>query len=211
MLINSGVQTQVLKVSTLEAGNSYKDFAIQSDAVLLTLYVKQITGTLQVSLVALNSDNSVLSPALLEFPEVLAPTTNLLIERTGVIPATLRVVATYTGSCIFEVNARAVSAGTSDTKILSASSWQVSQVTVNTTPVLLIPSAILDRRGFIIRNHSSSSQILYIAQDAVTATVGTGFPVPPGETFSVDVASGAEVYGVASEDNADIRYAQAGG
>ncbi len=210
MLINPGVQTQILNVQAAGSGSSQRDFAIQSDAVLLTLYAGGVSGTLSVIVYAIGPNGTVLSPALVTFPALSSPTSQLLIERSGVVPGALRVVATYTGACDFEVNARAVFAGTSDTKILGSVNWEVSQVTVGTSPVLLIPSALTDRQGLLVKNWSTS-QTLYIGETSSKATSATGYPLAPRDAIAMDVASGSQVYAVSDAPGADARIVQAGG
>lgn len=210
MLIHPGVQTQILNVAAPGAGTTSRDFSIQSDAVLLTLYAGSVSGTLDVSIYAVGTNGTVLSPALVSFATLSGPTPQLLIERSGVIPGALRVVAVYTGPTVFEVNARSVFAGTSDTKILGSANWEVSQVTVGTSPVLLIPAALTDRQGLLVKNWSTS-QTIYVGESAAKATLAIGYPLAPRDAIAMDVASGSQVYAISDAAGADARIVQAGG
>jgi len=210
MLIHPGVQTQILNVAASGAGTTSRDFSIQSDAVLLTLYAGSVSGALDVVVYAVGPLGTVLSPALVTFATQTGPTPQLLIERSGVIPGALRVVATYNGACEFEVNARAVFAGTSDTRILGSTNWEVSQVTVGTSPVLLIPAALTDRQGLLVKNWSST-QTIYVGESAAKAAASVGYPLAPRDAIAMDVASGSQVYAVSDAAGADARIVQAGG
>lgn len=211
MALNPGKTERLIAETTTGAGQTSREGAVISDSILATLWVDNIgSGTLTVTVYTLTDAGKEVE--LFSFPALTAPTSNILLKKAGISLQRYRVRATYTGACSYEVYIRAVSGiGESSTKILGSQNWEVNQITVGTTAQILIPAAIFDRRGFIIRNYSSSGQILYVAQDLASATPAKGFPIPPGETFAVDVASGAEVYAVSTGPNTDIRYAQAGG
>lgn len=211
MALNPGKTERLIAETTIGAGETSKEGSIISDSLLATLWVDSVTsGTLTVSVYTLTDTGKEVE--LFSFPQLTAPTTNILLKKAGISLQRYRVKAVYTGECTYEVHIRAVSGiGESSTRILGSQSWDVGQVTIGTTAQVLIPAAIIDRRGFIIRNFSTSGQLIYIAESPLSATEEIGFPIPPGETFAVDVASGAEVYVISSAEGADVRYAQAGG
>jgi hypothetical protein len=211
MALNPGKTERLITETTTGAGETSREGAVISDSLLATLWVDNVTsGTLTVTVYTLTDTGKEVE--LFSFPVLTAPTTNILLKKAGISLQRFRVKATYTGVCTYEVYIRAVSGiGESSTRILGSQSWEVGQTSVGTTPLLLIPAAIVDRRGFIIRNFSTSGQLIYVAESSTSATLSVGFPIPPGETFAVDVASGAEVYVVSSAAGADVRYAQAGG
>lgn len=211
MALNPGKTERVISETTTGAGETSREGAVISDSLLATLWVDNVTsGTLTVTVYTLTDTGK--EAELFSFPVLSAPTSNILLKKAGISLQRFRVRATYTGTCTYEVYIRAVSGiGESSTRILGSQSWEVGQVGVGTSAQIVIPAAIVDRRGFIIRNYSTSGQVVYVAESAATATAGTGFPIPPGETFAVDVASGAEVYAISSAAGADVRYAQAGG
>jgi hypothetical protein len=211
MALNPGKTERIISETPTAAGETVREGAIISDSLLATLWVDNISsGTLTVTVYTLTDSNKEVE--LFTFPVLSASTSNLLLKKAGISLQRYKVRATYTGACSYEIHIRAISGiGESSTKILGSQNWAVGKAVVSTSPQLLIPAAILDRRGFIIKNNSSSDQIIYVAESAASATAGTGFPLSVGEGLSVDVASGAEVYVVSSASGADVRYAQAGG
>lgn len=211
MALNPGKTERLIAETTTGAGETSREGAVISDSLLATLWVDNVTsGSLTVTVYTLTDTGKEVE--LFSFPVLSAPTSNILLKKAGISLQRFRVKATYTGECTYEVYIRAVSGiGESSTRILGSQNWEVNQATVGATAQVLIPAAIVDRRGFIIRNNSTSGQVLYVAESLSAATTANGFPIPPGETFAVDVASGAEVYAVSSAAGADVRYAQAGG
>lgn len=211
MALNPGKTERIISETTTGSGQTSREGAIISDSLLATLWVDSISsGTLTVTVYTLTDSNKEVE--LFSFPVLSAPTSNILLKKAGISLQRYRIRATYTGACSYEIHVRAISGiGESSTKILGSQNWAVGKAVVGTSPQLLIPAAILDRRGFIIRNNSSSDQVIYVAESSAAATVSTGFPILLGESLSVDVASGAEIYVVSSAAGADVRYAQAGG
>jgi len=211
MALNPGKTERLIAETTTGAGETSREGSIISDSLLATVWVDNVaSGSLTITVYTLTDTGKEVE--LFSFPALTAPTTNILLKKAGISLQRFRVKATYTGECTYEVYIRAISGiGEASVRILGSQSWEVGQATVGTAAQVLIPAAIVDRRGFIIRNYSTSNQTIFVAQDLASATAGLGFPIPPGETFSVDVASGAEVYVVSTGANTDVRYAQAGG
>lgn len=204
--MNLGVQLDILTETTVGAGSSTRDFIIQSDAVLGTLSVDAIVGTLDVSIYGFVADEEIL---VFSFPTISAPV-DLVLKRSGPTVSNLRVRSTYTGICNYKVQCRAINSGSSDVKILGAAGFTVSQQTVNTVPLLLIPSALVDRSGLVLKNWSAT-QTVYIAESAVKATSAVGYPLSAKDALAVDVTAGAEVWAVADAAGADIRIGESGG
>ena len=206
-LLHPGVQLRLLSESPVTSGTKSASLNIQSDAVLVTLFASSVSGTLDVQVYASTGDGEAL---LFEFPQLSAATTNLLLRRSSITTASVRVVAVYSAACTYSITVRAVSAGSSDTRILGASDMEVSQVTVGTSTMLLIPSALTDRSGLLIKNWSNT-QTVYIGETAAKAVVGVGYPLGPKDAVAMDVSAGVEVYIVSDAPAADIRIIQAGG
>jgi hypothetical protein len=211
MAINPGRAEQVVRETTTGPGTAVRDGSILADSLMISVAIPFITtGSLTITVYNLTDSGDEVE--LITFPAISGPTTNVYLRKLKLSAPNYRVKAVYTGICSYEVQAKAVTGpGEVSVSMTGSAGWSVGQTLISTSPQILIPAAIIDRRGFIIRNNSTSGQVVYIAESSLAATAGTGFPIPPGETFAVDVASGAEVYAVSSAAGADVRYAQAGG
>lgn len=210
MLIHEGTQERLLAETTTGPGSKSKEGSVASDTLLLSLWVDSITsGSLTVKAYTLTDEGKQVE--IISFPVLTTGTVDLLLKKSAISLQRFKVVATYTGECSYEVYVRAISAGETTARILGSANWSVSQTTVGTTTQLLIPAALADRRGLIIRNNSGANQIIYLGESPSTATIANGFPVVAGESFAVDLESGAAIYVVSDIAGADVRYAQAGG
>lgn len=210
MIINYGTQERFLKEAPDAAGETSKEGSIRSDSLLVSLWVQNVSsGSLTITVYTLTDEGKEVS--VITFPAINAPTTNLLLRKSAVSLQRFRIVASYTGACDYEVYVRAIEgAGESSSRILGNNDWRVSQQTVGTVAVALIPASLDDRQGILVKNWSST-QTLYIAESAVKATVADGYPLAPRDALALDVAAGAEVWAVSSAPGADVRLAEAGG
>jgi hypothetical protein len=210
MLIHEGTQERLITETTTGAGTTAKEGSIASDTLLVSLWVDYVSsGDLTVQVYTLTSEGKQVQT--ITFPVLATGTTELLLKKSAISLQRFKVVVTYTGVCSYEIYTRAISAGETNAKILGNATWSVNKATIGVTPQLLIPGALADRRGLVIRNNSSSNQIVYVGESAAAATIANGFPIIPGESFAVDLESGAAVYAVSDLAGADVRYAQAGG
>lgn len=207
-MIHPGTQERMISETTIGAGTTIKRGVIQSDSLLASLYVDSVTtGNLSVSIYTEIDDGK--EVLLFTFPTITAPSSALLLKKSGASMARFRIAATYTGICSYTVYVRAImTAGESSTKVLGANEWEVSSETVTTSAAILIPSALVDRAGLIIKN-ANTTGILYLAESLVKATTADGYPLNPGENLAMDLAGGAEVYAIGST-TIDVRIAQAG-
>lgn len=207
-VLHPGVQAPVLSGSPTQAGSRYADFVIQSDSVLVTLYVSYLapTATVDVEVVGLTGGQE--SP-LFSFPQITGATANVLLRRSSVAPQNIRVRISHSGPCTYEVQARAVFSGASDVRILGNSGFRVSQTTVGTSPTLIVPASIEDRAGLVVKNWSSL-QTVYIAETLAKATSSIGYPLAPRDALALDLAAGVEVYAVSDAAGADLRIGEAG-
>lgn len=209
MLLKTGLQELVFRLSPVAAGVATQDISIQSDAALFLLWVDSIVGTLTIDVYGIldNGDRDVL---LLSFPIISATTTELVQKRTGTVPTRLRIVATYTGACSFELAARAVSTGSSDTRILGGSSLRMSRKTVNNVAGLLLPASLVDRAAVAIKNWSSAG-IIYVGETIAKANQNNGWPIGPKDALALDIQAGVEIYAVAVDGPCDVRIIESGG
>jgi hypothetical protein len=211
MAINPGKAEQVIREVTTGPGSTTRDSNLLADSLMISVWIPSVTsGNLTITVYNVTDSGSEVE--LMVFPTISAPSTDIYLRKLKLSSPNYRVRAVYTGICSYEIQAKAVTGpGETSMSMLGSNSWSVGQVTMGISTGVLIPAAIQDRRGFIIRNFSTSGQVIYIGESAASAVPGTGFPIPAGEVFTIDVASGAEVYACSSGAGADVRYAQAGG
>jgi hypothetical protein len=211
MAINPGKAEQIIREITTGAGSTTRDSSILADSLMISIWIPSVTsGDLDITVYTLTDSGAEVE--LMAFPTISGPTTDIYLRKLKLSSPNFRVRAVYTGVCEYEVQAKAITGpGETSINLLGSSNWSVGQTTIGITTQVLIPASIQDRRGFILRNFSTSGQVVYIGESAAKAVPGTGFPIPAGEVFTMDIASGAEIYACASGSGADIRYAQAGG
>lgn len=209
MLLKTGLQEVVLQAAPAAAGVITKDISVQSDAALFLLWVTSITGTLTVEVYGILGDDN-REVFVLSFPATTTASTEIMQKRTGTIPTRLRIKVTFTGACQFDLSARAISTGSSDTRILGGASLKVSRKTVNNTPGLLLPASLVDRAAIAIKNWSTSGTI-YIGESIAKANQNNGWPIGPKDALGLDIQAGVELYAVAVDGPCDIRIIESGG
>lgn len=209
MILKTGLQEIVINASPSSAGVITKDLSIQSDAALFLLWVNSTAGDITVEIYGiLDSDGR--EVFLASFPKINAPSIEISQKRTGTAPTRLRVKVTHTGACSFELSARAVSTGSSDTRILGGASLKVSKKTVNSVASLLVPSSLVDRAAIAIKNWSTSGTI-YIGETIAKANQNSGWPIGPRDALGIDIQAGVELYAIAVDGPCDIRIIESGG
>lgn len=208
MMLKQGLQEVLLKGTPTSSGVSVKDFSVQSDAVLIVVWVSSTAGRINIS-VSNILDDSGKESSLIVFPEIQSPTPTLLQKRSAASTTRLRLKVTYTGSCDFEISARAISTGSGDTRILGASTLQMLQKNVSTPHVVLIPASTKDRSAIAIKNNSTAGTI-YIGETVAKANVAKGWPIGPKDALGLDVQAGVELYAISDGPVCDIRIIESG-
>jgi len=208
LILKTGLQEVVIRSSPVAAGVIVKDISVQSDAALFLLWVTSTSGLISVDVYAITGDGQ--EALVLSFPQVTAATTELMQKRTGTVSTRLRVRVTHAGACNFELSARAVSTGSSDTRILGGAALKMSKKTVTGTPSLLVPASLVDRDALAIKNWSSSG-VLYVAETIAKANANDGWPIGPKDALGLDIQAGVELYAVAVDGPCDIRIIESGG
>lgn len=208
MLLKAGLQEVIFKESPASATVLIKDISVQSDAALFLLWVNSTAGDITVDVYGILADNK--EALLLSFPKVNQPTPELLQKRSGTVPTRLRVKVTCTAACSLELSVRAVSTGSSDTRILGGASLKVSKKTVNSVPSLLVPASLVDRAAIAIKNWSTSGTI-YIGETIAKANQNNGWPIGPKDALGIDIQAGVELYAIAVDGPCDIRILESGG
>lgn len=209
LVINQGVQQRIVAESPAQAGTTTTDFVIQSDAVLVTLYAPALSGTIDVSVYSVTDGQEAL---LFTFPQLTVVTPNVLLRRSSIAPENIRVRVVYSAACTYEIQARAVGVGSSDTRMLGQSVLHASHTSIGTSASVLIPATFTDRAGLIVRNNtvSPATSVLYIAESAALATVANGYPLYPKEALSMDIAGGTEIWAITDTGSVDVRILEAG-
>lgn len=209
MILKTGLQEIVLQSAPTTSGVLTKEISVQSDAALFLLWVNSISGSLLVEVYGI-LDGSNKEVFVCSFPTVTSPSLEIAQKRTGTIPTRLRIKATFTAACDFELSARAVSTGSSDTKILGGASLKMSKKTVNNTPTLLVASSLIDRNAIAIKNWSTSGTI-YVGETVAKANSNNGWPIGPKDSLGLDIQAGVELYATAVDGPCDIRIIESGG
>lgn len=202
-----GKTLRVAKEAPTVAGTQSWTFTTDADAGLFSLYVTSVSGNLDVSVYTQIEEGKDL--LVITFPTISAPTTNLLLKKAAQLIGQFKVVATWDAACDFEIYARGISSAEASVKILGATDAEASQITITTTPTILIPAAITDRSGLILKNHGTDT--LWLGFSDAEATPAIGYPIEAGESLGMDISSGVVVYGAANSGTLDIRILQAGG
>ena len=208
MLLKTGLQEVLLNAAPTGGGVLTKDFSIQSDAALFLLWVNSTAGDITVEVYGILADDQ--EVFVLSFPKINTPSIEISQKRTGTVPTRLRVKVTHTAGCDFELSVRAVSTGSSDTRILGGASLKVSKKTVNNVASLLVPSSLVDRAAIAIKNWSTSGTI-YIGESIAKANQNNGWPIGPKDALGIDIQAGVEIYAVAVDGPCDIRIIESGG
>lgn len=209
MLIHTGTQVRLVNEVTTSAGASIREGSVQSDSILVTLFVNSVTsGTLTVTVNTLTDNGKEVD--IISFPTISAPTTDLLLKKSGVTMQRFKVTATYTGVCDYEVYVRAMNgAGESSVRIIGSSNLETSAVTVTSTPSILVPAALTDRNGLSLLNYQGAGN-LFISE-SLAKLVTDAWPIAPGGGWSLDIAAGVVIYAVSDGAALDVRIAQSGG
>jgi hypothetical protein len=209
--LTRGKTITVLSESPTAAGAEARQFSLDADNILVSLFATAVTGTLDVKVETLTTDDPTdKAIEVITFPSVTAATSNLLIKKTAAVMSRIRITATYTGSATYEVRARGIGTGETSVKILGPAEGSASQIDVPASATLILPAATNDRNGIVIKNfETAGTKILYLGYTAVEATTAVGFPLEGKESLGIDLAAGTEIYAIADSGTIDVRLLEA--
>lgn len=201
-------QTRIVMDEVTEgAGSSTEKFVIEADSILVSLFASTVDAELDVVVSTYTETGKEVD--IITFPQLTAATTNLVIRKAAATMSNIIIRATYTGAAEFEVRARGIGTGEASVRILAANEAKASQTDVSTTPVLLVPAALNDRAGLVVKNNNfTAGHILYVGFSLAEATAAVGYPLGPQEALGIDVAAGQEVYAVGTT-SIDVRIMEA--
>ncbi len=201
-----GKEKLLIDKAPTAAGTDIAEIGIDADTVIISLFVSSLSGDLDIVVDTLAGSGDI---TVINFPTISAPTTNLFIKKAAAIMDKIRVTATYTDAVDYEVYVRGVGTGEASVRILGSNDAEASQTDIGTSATIIIPAALTDRSGLIIKNNDSSAN-LFIGYTALEATLANGYPIGPGESIGIDIASGQELFGIASAGTIDVRIMEAG-
>ncbi len=203
-----GKEITVLNESPSAAGTAESRLTVDADTILVSLQASVITGTLKVEIFTEGTEG--VQVRTINFPELSAPTSELLLRKASATMEKVVIKTTYSGSCDYIVRVRGTSTGEASFKILGANDLTTSQTDVTTTAAPIVSAALTDRATIVIKNYSTSGTV-FIGGTAAEATVADGYPIGPQEAFVVDLQAGQEIYGIADAGTIDVRLAETGG
>jgi len=209
--LQSGKIMLVLAESPTSAGSQTRIFTIDSDTVQTSLFVTSIAGGSSLSISVRTLTDTGMEKEVITYPNVTAASTELDLKKAATAMGIIKVVAIYTGACSFELRAKGLSSGETSAKIQSASIGKASQLSVDSTAVVLVMAAMSDRNGIIVKNNSTNTYILYLGFSAAEATAGTGYPLGKQEALGIDIGAGAVLWGISGSGTIDVRIIEAGG
>lgn len=205
--LESGQTILVIGESFVGSSSVTRIFTLDSDTFQTSLFVSSISGTLNIAISTIAGEGK--EKEVITYSNITTPSTELDLKKAATAMGVVKVVATYTGDCSFELRAKGLSSGETSAKIQSANAAKASQIYVSGTPVVIIQAAFSDRKGVIVKNNSTNGN-LYIGFSQVQASSSTGYPLGKGEALSLDVGAGATLWGVGVGGTIDIRIIEAG-
>lgn len=199
----------VMREAPASSGSKEVTFTTDAESILISLYASSVSGTLDVEVWTVGADGEELK--VITFPQLSSSTSELVLRKAAATLDNVRVRAAYSDAAEFDIRAKGIGTGDLSVQILGQSEARASQEDVGTAPpTLLIAASLTDRAGMIIKNFSST-ETLYVGFTEAETTASNGYPLSPGESLGLDVASGQEVYGVSSSGTIDTRLMEAGG
>lgn len=112
MLLEVGGQDRIIQETTVGPGTTIREFSIQSDTVLVSLFVNSVTsGSLDVVVYTLTDEGK--EKDIITFPTVAAPSAELTLKKAELCLSRVKIVVTYTGICDYEIYGRAVNSSSS--------------------------------------------------------------------------------------------------
>jgi len=207
--LTTGKEVQVLKETTAAAGTKSVIFSVDAENLLVSAAIVSTSGDVNIKVYTQGGDDGQ-ELEIISFPTISSPTSSLVMKKTAQTLQRVRVEVTYTGACSFNIRARGISGASGGVSILGSSSATASAATVTTTAAILVPSALTDRKGVVVKNNNLSGT-MYVGFAMAQASSSVGYPVGPQEALALDVDSGVEVYAVADAGTIDVRLLEAGG
>lgn len=207
--LSMGKTLQVANSTQTSGGVEIRKFAVESDTVLISVWAAAVSGTVDVKVYTQAGDDDAQATEVINFPTILAPTTELLLKKAAVVMQYVRVEITYTGACTYTIKAKALSTGETSVRLLGQNAATAYATSIGTSATLLIPASITDRVGIALHN-TSTIDLVYIGFTPAECTSVNAWEVSPGEKLGLDVASGVDVYARSAAGTIKIKILEAG-
>jgi hypothetical protein len=216
-MLNLGDVAIVLAETVTSASTKDKCITIQSDGALLSLFVQELTGTLDVNVYTQTRAGE--EKLIDSFPQISSPTAELLLRKQVEVHQQLRVEVITSGPAMYDIRAKGVPAGVSSVKITGAGLADNYGIQADSTARLLIPTSLEDQNNVSIINHGAETLYIGFKSTITVASVATpgvkdpnaATPVPSGGSIGLNVTAGLTVYGITATNPVDIRIIQLGG
>lgn len=206
--LEQGSSISVINEAPTQSGTTTRLVKVAADGILLSVFVRSLVGSLNITIYAVNSSGA--RSKLFTFPQINAATSEVILRTIGPTLSLIEVQCQYTGACDYELDARGVSLAEVSTKSVPSKSFLTGKVILGTLPVVLIPATTASRTAVLLKNLSNFGTI-YIGGSLDEASLATGFPVGPGESFGVEIVGGQAIYAIGTHSGIDIRYMEAQG
>lgn len=208
--LQQGKSAKIPFVTATSAGSQSFTAQTDADAVLVSAFVDSVGGTLDIEIYTQTNEGRDLLVAT--FPQIVAPTANLLIKKAATIINQVKVVVTYSSSVNLELYMRGVAGADTGVRVLGATDAVVKQQDIATSPSILIPASIIDRSGLVVKNNNPiGGAMVYFGFTLAQATSAVGYPLGAQESIGMDLASGVEIYAVSTSGTSDMRIIESGG
>lgn len=204
--VQQGNSLTVISERVEAAGIASRLVSLNSDGILLSVFVRNLVGSLNVSVYAVNGTGA--RSHLFSFPQINSATPELLLKSIGPTLSLIEIQCEFTGMCDYEIGARGISLAEVATKVVPAKTFNTGKVILGTLPAVLIPTTNRGRTAVMIKNLSKNGTA-YIGGSLDEATVAEGFPVGPGESFSVEITGSQAIYAIGTASDMDIRFMEA--
>lgn len=200
MPLNTGDVCVVLKEKPAGASTKSEFFDVDSTGVLISLFVESVSGALDINVYTFTKQGH--RKLIDSFPTVSAPTSELLIRKQIEVFDHVEVEVITTDAACYEIRAKGTESGLASVSIVGAGDWQVTNVSVAASPMLIIGAGLTARTGLLLRNTNfGTGDILQVAESAAKLTGGIYASVLPGESIQPDLDAGNEVWGQSSTGN----------
>lgn len=206
--IGPGIVRSLARETATGAGEFEQIFVLDSDAIVVSLFVESVVGTLTVTMQTLDGESN--WAEIITFPTISSPTANLLLRKSTLALGRLKLVVTYTDACSYVVTGKGITTADTTVSIAGATNASATQKTISNVAVPVISTSLDDRKAMILRNYSETHS-LFIGFTMAEANATTGFPLEPKESIPVDLEAGVAVWGIAPTGDVDVRIMQAGG
>ena len=208
--LTQGKEVQVLKAAPTAADTTSVRFSLDAETVLISLAIVSTAGDVNVKVFTQGGEDAQ-ELEIIAFPTITAPTTSLVMKKAAQALQRVRVEVICTGACSYNIRARGISGGAADDRILGATTATASRINVTTAPLAIVPVALTDRSGVVVKNNNLTAGKLYLGFSAAQAVTTVGYPVGPQEALALDVDAGVAVFAIADAGIIDVRLLEAGG